>query len=72
MKKKNIYILKKINDAKIFKTIVKNQLKKFKTRRKIEFEFENIEFENLFSNQNFDINVDVSKTLTLIIIFSNI
>ena len=34
----------------MFKTIVKNRLKKFKTRRKIKIIFENVEFENLLVN----------------------
>ena len=50
IKKTNIYIFEKMNNAKMFKTIVKNRLKKFKTRRKVKFIFEDVEFENLFAN----------------------
>ena len=43
---------------KIFEIIIKNRLKKFKIHRKIKIIFKNVEFKNLFANQNFDIYIN--------------
>ena len=58
MKKINIYIFEKMNNTKMFKTIIENQLKRFKIHQKIKIMFKNIKFENLLANQNFNIFIN--------------